>query len=164
MSNTASNGGHEVANDHAGIAVRRVRRGPDGWVLAVSGELSQRSTGLVSGAVSAALANSGRGRVLVDVSGLRVTWPPAVGLFASILADAGGWPGMRLVLFGADAKLARSLAAQRVSETVPVAPDETTARQLLDRRPRVLARHLDLEQPRSARRRARSFVSRLVSA
>ena len=65
---------------------------------------------------------------------------------------------MRLVLFGADATLARSLAAQRVSATVPVAPDETTARQLLDQRPRVLARHLDLEQPRSATRRARTFV------
>jgi anti-sigma regulatory factor (Ser/Thr protein kinase) len=138
--------------------MRRVRRGPDAWVLAASGELSQRSAGLVSGAVSAALANSGRGRVLVDVSGLRVTWPPAVGLFGSILAGMGGWPGMRLVLFGADAKLARSLAALKVSATVPVAPDEATARQLLDRRPRVLARHLDLGQPRSATRRARSFV------
>ena len=149
-------GGCEVGSDHPGVAVRRVRRGPDAWVLAVSGELSQRSAGLVSGAVSTALANSGR--VLVDVSGLRVTWPPAVGLFGSILAGMGGWPGVRLVLFGADAELARSLAAQRVSATVPVAPDETTARQLLDRRPRVLARHLDLEQPRSATRRARTFV------
>jgi anti-sigma regulatory factor (Ser/Thr protein kinase) len=106
--------------------------------------------------VSAALANSGR--VLVDVSGVRVTWPPAVGLFGSILAGMGGWPRVRLVLFGADAALARSLAAQGVSATVPVAPDQITARQLLDRRPRVLARHLDLEQPRSATRRARTFV------
>jgi hypothetical protein len=152
----ASNGGREVTSDHPGVSVRRVRRGPDAWVLAVSGELSQRSAGLVSGAVSAALANSGR--VLVDVSGVRVSWPPAVGLFGSVLAGMGGWPGVRLVLFGADAALARSLAAQGVSATVPVAPDETTARQLLDRRPRVLARHLDLEQPRSATRRARTFV------
>ena len=51
-------------------------------------------------AVSAALATSGRGRVLVDVSGLRVTWP-----------------GSRLVLFGVDAALATSLPTQRVSET-----------------------------------------------
>ena len=145
-----------MASDHSRLTMRRVRRGPDAWVLAVSGELSQRSAGQVSGAVSAALANSGR--VLVDVSGLRVTWPPAVGLFGSILADMGGWPAVRLVLFGADAKLARALAALRVSATVPVAPDETTARQLLNRRPRVLARHLDLQQPRSATRRARIFV------
>src|SRR3954468_2444823 len=102
MSNTASNGGRELANDHVGIAARRARRGPDGW----------------------ALANSGRGRVLVDVSWLRVTWP-----------------GSRLGLLEADAALAPSLATQRASETVPVAPDETTARQLLDRRPRVLVRH-----------------------
>jgi anti-sigma regulatory factor (Ser/Thr protein kinase) len=145
-----------MASDHPRLTMRRVRRGPDAWVLAASGELSQQSAGLVSGAVTAALENSGR--VLVDVSGLRVTWPPAVGLFGSILAGMGGWPGMRLVLFGADAKLARSLAALRVSATVPVAPDEATARQLLDRRPRVLARHLDLGQPRSATRRASSFV------
>jgi hypothetical protein len=44
------------------------------------------------------------------------------------------------------------------ARTVPVAPDEATARQLLDRRSRVLARHLDLGQPRSATRRAGSFV------
>ena len=66
-------GGARVASDHPGVVVRRVRRGPDAWVLAVSGELSQRSAGQVSGAVSAALANSGR--VLVDVSGLREVPP-----------------------------------------------------------------------------------------
>ena len=78
-------------------------------MLAVSGELSPRSAGLVSGAVAKALADPGR--VLVDVSGLRVTWPPAVQVFPSVLAGAGGWPGARLVLFGPDAGLARSLAA-----------------------------------------------------
>ena len=125
-------------------------------MLAVSGELSPRSSGLVSGAVAKALADSGR--VLVDVSGLQVTWPPTVQVFPSILAGAGGWPRARLVLFGADAGLARSLAALRVSATVPVAPDEPTARRLLDQRPRAVARRLDLEQPRSSARRARTFV------
>ena len=48
----ASNGGREVTSDHPGLTVRRVRRGPDAWVLAVSGELSQRSAGLVSGVLS----------------------------------------------------------------------------------------------------------------
>jgi hypothetical protein len=94
-------------------------------VLAVSGELSLRSSGLVSGAVAKALADSGR--VLVDVSGLRVTWPLAVQVFPSVLVGLGGWPGARLMLFGADAGLARSLAALRVSATVPVALDEATA-------------------------------------
>ena len=57
--------------------------------------------------MSTALADSGR--VLVDVSGLRLIRPPAAQLFPSILAGMGGWPGVRLVLFGADAGLARSL-------------------------------------------------------
>jgi hypothetical protein len=61
---------------------------------------------------------------LVDVSGLRVTWPRA---------------------------------------TVPVAPDEATARQLLDRRPRVLVRHIDLSSHALGAAGA-GFVSRLVSA
>jgi hypothetical protein len=61
---------------------------------------------------------------LVDVSGLRVTWP-------------------------------------RV--TVPVAPDEATARQLLDRRSRVLVRHIDLSSHALGAAGA-GFVSRLVSA
>ena len=145
-----------MSSDPSGLTVRQVRRGPNAWVLAVSGELSLRSAGLVSGAVATALAESGR--VLVDVSGLRVTWPLAVQVFPSVLAGAGGWPGARLVLFGPDAGLARSLAALRVSATVPVAPDEVTARRLLDQRPRAVTRHLDLEQPRSAERRARTFV------
>jgi anti-sigma regulatory factor (Ser/Thr protein kinase) len=145
-----------VPFDHPGLTVRQVRRGPDAWVFAVSGELSQRSAWVVSGAVAKALTNSGR--VLLDVSGLRVTWPPAVRLFSSVLAGMGGWPGVRLVLFGADAELAGSLAALRVSVTVPVAPDETTAQRLLDQRPRAVARRLDLERAGSSVGRACSFV------
>jgi hypothetical protein len=59
-----------------------------------------------------------------------------VQLFPSVLAGAGGWPQARLVLFGPDAGLVRALAALRVSATVPVAPDEITARRLLDQRAR----------------------------
>ena len=109
------------------------------------GELSLASAGLVEEAVTKALADSGR--VLVDLSGLRVTWPPAVQLFGSILAGMGGWPGMRLVLFGADTALVRLLDALRVSVTVPVTPDETTAYRLLKRRPPAVARYLDLGIP-----------------
>ena len=136
--------------------MRPVRRGPDVSVLAVSGELSLRSAGLVTGAVSKALADGGR--VLVDVSGLRLTWPPAVQLFPSVLADVGGWPGARLVLFGADETLARSLGALRVSRAVPLAPDETTAHRLLEHRPPTVARHTDLERMQSSLGRARHFV------
>jgi hypothetical protein len=144
MSNTASNGGREVANDHRYCRAAGSPR-PDGWVLAVS--VSCRS-GPPGGrrAVSAALATSGgagRGRRVRAAGDL-------AGVTASAIRSRRG--------------TGQVAGYQRVFETVPVAPDETAARQLLDRRPRVLVRHLDLQQPRSARRRAGSFVSRLVSA
>jgi hypothetical protein len=145
-----------VTSDRAGLAVELVRRDAESHVLTLSGELSRRSAELAMCAVSKALADVGR--VLVDVSGLRLTWPPAVQLFPPILEETGGWPAARLVLFGADGTLADSLAALKVSETVPVAPDETTARQLLQQRPPAVARHLDLDKEPSSPRRARLFV------
>jgi hypothetical protein len=48
--------------------------------------------------LSKALADPGR--VLVDVSGLRVSSSAAVQVFPSVLAGAGGWPAARLGLFG----------------------------------------------------------------
>jgi hypothetical protein len=125
-----------VVADHPGLAVELVGREPDVCVLAVSGQLSPGSAGLVTGAVSKALLDVGQ--VLVDVSGLRLTWTPAVHLFPSAMSAMGGWPWARLVLFGAGAGLAETLRAQQVSATVPLAPDQTTARQLLRRRRRPL--------------------------
>jgi hypothetical protein len=113
--------------------VRQIRRGSDDCVLAVSGELSLRSVGLVRGRLSKALANTGR--VLVDVSERRLSWVPAVQVLPSTLARMGGWPGARLVLFGADVELARTLTVLRVTRMVPVAADEAAARPLLDRQP-----------------------------
>jgi len=114
------------------------------------------SAGLVTGPLSKALADTGR--VLVDVSGLRLAWPAPVQLFPSILAAAGGWPGARLVLFGADAELAERYTALRVTMTVPLAPDEASARELLQERPPTVARHIHLERATSSPRRARLFV------
>src|SRR5690349_19651438 len=71
----------------------------------------------------------------------------------------GGWPSARLVLFGADARLAEMLRALRVSATVPLAPDQTTARLLLQRRPPTVARWLDLANDLSSPRRACLFVT-----
>ena len=122
------------------LVVEVVRRDPGGCVLAVSGRLSLPSPGLLTRSLSKALADPGR--VLADVSGLRVGSAAAVQVFPSVLAGAGGWPAARLVLFGAGAELARTLTALRVTSTVPLAADETAAWLLLDRRPPVLARHL----------------------
>src|SRR4051794_40540867 len=83
-------GGCEMPAYDLGLTVERLSRAAGACVLAVSGEFSLRSAGLVEDRLNKALADTGR--VLVDVSGLRVTWPPVVGVFPSTLARAGGWP------------------------------------------------------------------------
>jgi hypothetical protein len=94
-----------VSSDHVELAVGLVRRDAESYVLTLSGELSLRSAGTVCSAVTKALLEVDR--VLVDVSGLRLTWSPAVQVFPSTLAAMGGWPSARLVLFGADARWPR---------------------------------------------------------
>lgn len=116
-----------------------------------------RSAGLVTGAVSKALLDTGC--VLVDVSALRLTWSPAVQVFPTALVSVGGWPRAHLVLFGAEAGLSETLHARRVSETVPLAPDYAAGLRLLGQRPPAVVRHLDLEQQLSSARRARLFVA-----
>src|SRR4051812_33077416 len=147
-----------MSSEPSELALELVRRDADACVLAVSGELSLCSAGLLTRAVSKALLDVGR--VLVDVSGLRLTRPSAAQLFPTTLMAVGGWPGARLVLFGVNPELARSLTAMRVAETVPLASDEAAARRLLERRPPAVARYLDLNEGEglSLPRRARLFV------
>jgi hypothetical protein len=66
------------------------------------------------------LLNHGR-RVMVDLSRLQVGWIPALQVFPTVLASAGGWPSARLVLFGANQQMATSLHRVRVPTTVPLA-------------------------------------------
>jgi hypothetical protein len=111
---------------------------------------------VVTGALTNALVDAGR--VVADVSGLRLSSTAAAHVFSSALEAAGGWPTARLVLIGADAALADSLACWRVPDTVPLASDEAIARQLLLGRPPAVARHLELEGDSSSPRRARLFL------
>jgi hypothetical protein len=141
---------------HPGLAVERVRRDDGVCVLVFTGDLSRRSTGQASSVISAALTDMGR--VLVDLSGVRLTWSPAAQLFPSTVTALGGWPRVRLVLCGADPDVARALTALRVPETVPLAPDQATGRRQLERRPPAVARYLDLDDSAASPRRARLFV------
>ena len=132
------------------------RRDADLGILRLCGDLSQGSVGAAADAVSKALVDVGR--VVVDLSGVRLTWLPAAQVFPSTLAALGGWPRTRLVLFGADRELVRSLTTLRLTDTVPLATDETAARRLLECRPPAVARQLDIDEEPSASRRARLFV------
>ena len=147
--------GCDVSSGFAHLSVE-IARLDDECVLTVAGELSTGSAGLLAARLADALARTGR--VLVDLSGTRLTDLPAVQVIPSVLAAMGGWPENRLVLFGAGTGLARTLVTLRVTVKVPLAPDEAAARLLLDRRPRVVARTLDLDHATSSAARARLFV------
>jgi hypothetical protein len=146
-----------VSSGYPRLSMHTVHLGDDAYVIAISGVLSADSVGLTGIWLAKAMAESGR--VLVDVSGLGAASAPAVQVFPSVLARAGGWPYAQLVLFGAGPALTRTFKALRVPLTVPLAPDETAARMLLDRRPPVVLRTVDLEHAASSARRARLFVS-----
>jgi hypothetical protein len=72
-----------------------------------------RSARSISIRLAKALAETGR--VLVDVSGLRMADVWAVQVFPSVLARMGGWPESRLVLFAAKPELTRMLEDLRVT-------------------------------------------------
>src|SRR3954452_237547 len=103
----------------------------DGVVMVqVVGVLSTSSSLTVSRTVRKHLLD--RGRVLVDVSGMRVAWPPSVTVFPTVLASVGGWPGARMVLFGATAELAALLRSTATTVAVPHAEDRVRALALLE--------------------------------
>jgi AraC-like DNA-binding protein len=91
--------------------------------------------------------------VLLDVSGLRLDWAPAPEVFVTAVTAAGGWPLARLVLFGADPHTAERLSACGVPESVPLARTLDEAVALVDVRPALLFRRIDLPpEPLSVRR------------
>jgi hypothetical protein len=110
----------------------------DHCVLRAEGVLSLvTSPGLADGLEKALLDE---GRVLLDVSLLRVTWLPAAQVLSTVLARTGGWPAAHLVLYGADHTLAGSLRSMRITQVAPLAPDLGAARAALARRPPRLVR------------------------
>lgn len=98
------------------------------------------------------------GRVLIDLSGLRCRRSAMVTVFPTALALAGGWPAVRLVMFGATDALRTMLVSAGAPNTVPLADDLPAARALLEQRPAKLRRHCELPPHTSAPRAARLFA------
>jgi len=102
-------------------------------------------------------------RLLIDLSRIRLEWEPAVQVFPSVLADAGGWPAAGLVLFGADDRMRSNLEALHVQQTVPVVAARADAeRRVLERPDRVTRAH-ELPAHSGAPRAARVFLSEACS-
>ena len=130
-------------------------------LLVLAGPVSMATASPLRAGVGKALA--ARGRVVADLSGLVLVREPAVTLFATALAAAGGWPAVRLALHGASPELAGALRRTRVADAAPLAPDRDTACALLDVRPPRVSRHLDLPADPGSPAAVRAFVSGLCA-
>jgi len=131
----------------------------DGWdctVVTLAGPLSLRTVPQIEVALRKALINLGR--VVVDLTNLRLEWEPGVTVFATSLEHAGGWPDARMVVFGADRELAAALDRSRVTRTVPLAADLLAALERVQRRPERVRRYRDLPPEPSAPHTARALV------
>jgi anti-sigma regulatory factor (Ser/Thr protein kinase) len=139
-----------------GLTVEEIADDSGPRVLSLQGDLDLESIGVVARALSTALVDVGG--VVVDVSGLRVTWLPAVQVFPSTLALLGGWPQARMVLCGADPELQELLSELTVTAAVPSVGDEHAAHARLLRPPSTIARCHDLPPDRESPRRSRALV------
>jgi AraC-like DNA-binding protein len=97
--------------------------------------------------------------VLLDVSQLRLTWPPGPELFVTAVAAAGGWPVARLVLFGADPETTDRLRAFRVPDVVPLATTAAEAAARMAARPTRVTCWKDFRGEPASVQRARDFLS-----
>jgi anti-sigma regulatory factor (Ser/Thr protein kinase) len=102
-----------------------------------------------------------RGRVVVDLSDTELLWQPAVELFPTVLASAGGWPLARMVLARPNAIMAAALHSARVPLNVPLVERLDEARRALDERPSRLARTYDVPSGAAAGTWVRSLVASL---
>jgi hypothetical protein len=99
------------------------------------------------------------GPVVVDASALTVSWPSAVMVFPSTLAQAGGWPWARLVLFKTQTATESALRARCIDQAIPLASTWQQATFLIKMRPRRVSRTTDMPDGREAGILARSAVA-----
>ena len=137
------------------IALHRL---PDHVTVTLGGELTPGGVGALAQTSAELLLDVGR--VLVDLTDLRVDFVPGLQVFPSTLAAAGGWPGARLVLFGASPELSEVLVSLDLTDTVPLAADQAAAVARLETRPPTLSRYHDLEPHLASPRRARALFRR----
>jgi anti-sigma regulatory factor (Ser/Thr protein kinase) len=126
-------------------------------VLELHGELNRQSAARVREPLRKLLLD--RGQVVADVAGLHAGWRPAVQVFPTTVAEAGGWPLARLVLLGPDPELTDALRAVRADKTVPLASAWEVAMALVGQRPPHLSRRVELPLAVEAPALARAAVA-----
>ncbi len=144
-------------SDEPAAVLRTHHRHADTVVASLRGDLTLTSAVAVQKALTALLTeHSG---VLLDISGVALTWAPAPELFVSAVAAAGGWPSARLVLVGADQPTTNRLRACRVAESIPLAATERDAWMIVADRPARLLRSERFPGHHSSVSRACEFVA-----
>jgi anti-sigma regulatory factor (Ser/Thr protein kinase) len=128
----------------------------DHAVVVLSGALRQGTQTDVRRLLLKLLAD--HGRLLVDLSRMRLEWLPAVQVFPAVLTEAGGWPTGLLVLFGADERMAAGLGKLHVGRTVPVVATLANAERRLFERPARVVRDRELPADLAAPGVARAFL------
>lgn len=124
--------------------------------LVVRGALTRRTGNAFDAALRKVLLD--RGRLVVDVSGMRVLWRPALAVFGAALASAGGWPLARLAIVDTTGAVAEQLRATRGSDGVVVATDRAAGRVAVDCRPSRVRRASELPSDTTAPAYARVLV------
>lgn len=126
------------------------------------GQLTHTSASQLGRAITKALLDTGW--VLVDLDRLHIEQPSRALVFTAALADAGGWPQARLVLYRGGAETVRTLTASNVIRTVPHARTAEAAAGLLTVRPPVVRRRAFLERQPVAPALARDLVAHACTA
>ncbi len=135
-----------------------LHRQPDHATVTLNGELTRAGVGAISQTLAELLLDVGR--VAVDLKDLQIGWLPALQVFPSTLAAAGGWPFARLTLFGAPPEVTELLHALDVPDTVPLEVNRAAALARLETRPAAISRYHLLDPHLASPRRARALFRR----
>jgi anti-sigma regulatory factor (Ser/Thr protein kinase) len=124
--------------------------------LVLRGALTRRSGNDLDRVLRKALLD--RGRLVVDVTQVRVLWRPALAVFATAISCAGGWPLARLVVVDAEGGVTQELRASGRSDDVVLAADRAAGWRAMDRRPARVRRASELPCDTTAPGYARVLV------
>jgi anti-sigma regulatory factor (Ser/Thr protein kinase) len=138
-----------------------VGTGLDHHVVHASGRLSVKTAPALRCAVLKALGDCGR--VVIDLTGLRLATPAMTAVFPAVQAAAGGWPAARIALYCPDAALAWALG-KVTRDHVPTYRTAADALARLDERPHSLAQERSVDPVPTAPATARAFVADVCAA
>ncbi|MFB9321526.1 ATP-binding protein [Cryptosporangium minutisporangium] len=130
-------------------------------VLRLSGRLSVRTAPAARRAMLKTLFDVGR--VVVDVSGLRLVTPECVTLLPSVLTTAGGWPAARMAIVDGDGVYEAAARRVRCADLLHFYPATEAGVRHVDDRPARVTRDVSVPADPSASATARRFLQQAAA-